>query len=122
MMKRFVAGLAFAFVSTASWSAGGAWDGIYSCVVNAQGATSQSYVTINGQPDGRAIFAVAAVAPSTSFFGYGIGSVAGNVFSGQTNLGAPFSMVANASGFSGTIGVYYAGQLVDVAASCTKIW
>ena len=122
MTKKILAGLVFVMASGTSWSAGGTWDGIYTCDVDAQGARSQAYVTVNGQPDGRAVFAVAAVAPSQTFYGYGIGNVVGSGFRGQTDLGAPFSMSATTSGFTGSIGVYYAGRLVNVAANCIKIW
>ena len=125
-MKKLIRSLATAAIAATAHplcqAAGGAWDGIYTCGVNVLGSISQVYVTVNGQPDGQAIFAVAAIAPTTSFYGYGIGRITGNVFSGTTSFGAPFSVTSNASGFSGSIGIVIQGLNINASASCTKVW
>ena len=123
MMKRALAITVLALAPLLATAAGGAWDGIYSCILSAPSIpVSQTYVTINGQPDGQAIFAVAAVAPTTDLYGYGIGRIQGSTFSGNTMFNRPFSMVANAIGFSGTVGIVMSGFTLTVNATCTKIW
>jgi hypothetical protein len=113
--------LALILFASAAAHAAGPFDGIYNCALS--GATvQQAYITVNGQPDGRSIFAVAAIAPTQPFFGYGIGQVTGAAFSGQTMLGAPFSMTADALGMSGTIDVQVNGAFVHIAASCARIF
>lgn len=102
--------------------ASGSWDGIYHCQLSVADQKAQQYITINGQPDGRAIFAAAAVSQYTEFYGYGIGQVVGNVFSGTTMFGLPFRMVATSLGFSGTIGVVVEGTPFSGTAICAKVW
>lgn len=108
--------------ASSAHSAGGAWDGIYTCGVVVAGQTSQVYVTVSGQPDGRAIFAVAAIASETPFYGYGIGAIAGSVFSGTTSFGQPFRVTANAQGFSGAVGVVLFSLPFTATVNCAKIW
>lgn len=111
-----------AFSSNAE-AAGGAWDGIYSCNASAGGLTSSIYITINGYPDGRAIYALPAVTANPFFHGYGIGQIVGNVFSGTTNYAKRFTMTQTSpTTFAGTAGVVIDGLTVNVNASCTKIW
>jgi hypothetical protein len=123
MIKKVLAVTVLGLAPIGAIAAGGAWDGIYSCTLSASGIpTSQTYITVNGQSDGQAIFAVAAVAPTTDFYGYGIGRIQGNTFSGNTMFNRPFRMVATGSGFSGTIGVVIGGVTLTMNASCTKVW
>lgn len=102
--------------------ASGSWDGIYFCNLSVAGQKAQQYITINGQPDGRAIFAAAAVSQYTEFYGYGIGQVVGNVFSGTTMFAQPFRMVETSSGFSGSIGIVVEGTPFSGVAICSKVW
>jgi hypothetical protein len=94
-------------------AAAGPLDGIYSCGVRLLGATYASYITINGHTDGGSVFAVAAVSPSQTFYGYGIGSATQTTFTGTTMFGTPFSMFYNPTNgvFSGNIGVLWNGSI-----------
>lgn len=121
MLNRLVTFLLILLPSTA-FAAGGSLDGIYTCSVGLGAIISQAYVTVNGQPDGQSIFAVAAVTPSTSFYGYGIGQISGSTFSGQTMFLAPFNFSISGTSFSGPIGILLNGSIVNANASCSKIW
>jgi hypothetical protein len=99
--------------------AAGPLDGIYDCVLSTGG---QAYVTVNGYPDGRTLFAVAAVSPSQPFYGYGIGQVTGVTFFGSTMLGAPFSFTASGANLTGNITSYIGGAFVNLNAACVKVW
>lgn len=121
-MKKSLISMVLSFSAALSQAAGGPWDGIYSCAVSAPGIATQAYITVNGQPDGQSIFAVAAVTPNSPFYGYGIGRVQGNVFSGTTMFGKTFSMVPAAGGFTGTIGIIVNNFSFTAYANCLKIW
>lgn len=104
-------------------TAAGEWDGIYSCGVSAPTITTQVYISVNtNATDGRSLFAVAAVAPSTPFYGYGIGQAQGNSFSGQTMLGKPFTMTYDGFGYTGTIGTVISGRTYTAYATCVRVW
>lgn len=121
MFKKLIAGLVVCVCPLIS-AAGGPVDGIYSCSVNT-GVVSQVYLTINGQPNGTSIFAVAAVSPSTDFYGYGIGTATSSSFSGNTMLGQPFSFsISVAGGISGTIGILFNNVVLRASVSCVKIF
>ena len=122
MLKKLLATATLTLASGVTLASGGPWDGIYSCGITVASFTTQAYITINGYPDGRAIFAVAAVTPSTDFYGYGVGSVSGSIFSGTTMFGQPFRVVANPSGFSGTVGIVSGGYVFNAITNCTRIW
>jgi hypothetical protein len=100
------------------------FDGIYTCSVNVLGSLSQSYVTINSQPTGAAVFAVAAVTPTTNFYGYGIGSTTATTFSGSTMHGQPFSFNLNTTTglFTGQIGITSNGASINSTVSCSKVF
>jgi hypothetical protein len=119
MFKKLIVALALApgLALASGWA-----DGIYSCNLRAGSDVMPVYVTVNGQPDGRTIFAVAAVQQSMPVHGYGEGIVAGNVFSGVTNYGLPFHIVFGASTLTGTVRLVLDGSPVDAAAACNKIW
>ena len=104
-----------------AFAANGPWDGIYNCAL-VGGLSSQTYVTLNGQPTGQTYFAVAAIAPTQGFYGYGQGQITGASFAGTTMFGAPFSFTATPFGFTGTIGVLSGGGIINMSASCSKIW
>ena len=110
-------------LSTNTQAAGGAWDGIYSCAASGGGVNSTVYITVNGYPDGRAIFALPAVTANPFLHGYGIGQIVGNVFSGTTSYAKTFTITQTSpTTFSGSAGVVISGVTVNVNASCTKIW
>jgi hypothetical protein len=103
-------------------AADGPADGIYFCSSNAGGRVSSQYITMNGQPDGRTIFAVAATTPTQAFYGYGIGSVSGSSFAGTTSHGGHFNITITSTGAAGVVGVYVSGTFVNAQVSCTKVW
>ncbi len=120
MKKIFVVVMFLGFIR----SFAGSFDGIYTCSVNVLGSLSQSYVTINSQPTGAAVFAVAAVTPTTNFYGYGIGSTTATTFSGSTMHGQPFNFTLNtATGlFTGSIGITSNGASINSTVSCSKVF
>ena len=121
MRKQLIAVL-FVLLPAMSSAAGGTWDGIYSCGYNLLGRVYNVYVTINGQPDGRAIFAVAAVSDNNPFYGFGVGAVAGSTFTGTTMFGLPFSAQATSTGFTGTIQSLVNNHPVNASGTCVMIW
>lgn len=124
MLKRIAAALAAAVAPHAA-SAAGDWDGIYQCSLVYVGATHSVFVSINGQPDGRAIVAFPAVSAQPFFTGYGIGMVAGGEFSGTTWIGYPFKLTGGPTGFSGFVTTPHptqSGRTTNATGSCTRIW
>lgn len=122
MLKRYCAPLVLALLPLAA-AAGPGWDGIYSCAISGTPISAQVYVTINAQPDGRAVFAVAAVTPSTPVYGYGIGEINGTTFSGTTMFNKPFFFTSSASfGVTGNVGVVLSGRTYTAQANCLKVW
>lgn len=107
---------------TIAVAANGPADGIYSCTASIGSQMAGAYVTVNGQPDGRSIFAVAAISPSQSFYGYGIGSVFGQSFAGTTSHGGHFNLLITPIAMSGTVGIYTTGGFYNAAVNCVKVW
>jgi hypothetical protein len=103
--------------------AAGPIDGIYFCNAAILGQIVGAYITVNGHPDGRTIFAVAAVQPNMPVYGYGIGQVSGNTFFGSTHLGLPFNLAVSGDSVVGTFtsSVPNIG-LTPAAISCLKVW
>lgn len=103
-----------------SATAAGTLDGIYLCHATIGQTTIDTFLTINGHPDGRHIYAVPAMQPSQYFYGYGIGHVAGNKYTGTTAFNLPFDMTLDGNGgFSGTVGVVIDGiGNMTVPVSC----
>ena len=118
MKKFFVVMLLWPWFAVA---AGGPWDGIYNCAV-AGGSSSQAFVTLNGKPNGETIFAVAAINPTQSFYGYGTGQIVGINYSGWTGLGGRFNVNATTTGFTGTVGALSGGGFINLALNCIKIY
>lgn len=121
-MKKQLLAVLIGLAPLASQAAGGTWDGIYNCDFRVATSAYNVYITINGQPDGRAIFAIAATTSAMPFFGYGIGAVSGNTFTGSTMLNLPFAVSATSFGFTGTISVRVNNQQLLAAGNCTKVW
>jgi hypothetical protein len=119
MLKRMLISL---LILPSLGHAGGAFDGIFFCNASGAGLTASNYVTVNGQPDGRAIFAVAAVQQVTPVYGYGIGEISGNKFTGSTNFGYPFSLLIDDTSIVGTVTIRWNGQPVPTSVSCVKVW
>jgi hypothetical protein len=115
---------ALAILTCVSTFAAGPADGIYSCAATVLGTVTQVYVTINEHADGAAVFAVAAVSPSTPFYGYGIGTATPTSFIGSTMFGQPFSFVASPSygSLNGTIRVLIGNTFANASASCVRVW
>ncbi len=107
-------------------AAGGAFDGIYDCQVTYFGTPLQAYVTINGQPDGRAIYGVVYISPTQPLYGYGIGQITNRIFSGLSMSGYDFRVVFSASGntVSGSLVQPVIGGTgtTNSPVSCNKIW
>jgi hypothetical protein len=96
-------------------------DGIYFCNVSESvGQVTNVYVSVNGQPDGRTIFAVAALQDVMPLYGYGIGQVSGFSFTGTTNFGLPFNMTIDGASITGQIALA-GSRPVAASVSCAKI-
>ena len=95
-------------------------DGIYSCAVGSE----TTFVALNGYPDGRTIYTIIAISPATSFYGFGLGQVSGNTFSGNTSFNLPFNFTITngGTGFRGTVGVVVGTTAITASAICSKIW
>ena len=121
-MKRLLVAVALGMLAQTSSASDGPWDGIYSCGYNVAGFVYNVYVTINGYPDGRAIWAVAAVTSSTPFYGFGVGTIVGNTYSGTNLLGLPFQATATTSGFNATMTTVSGSRYVTATGTCLKVW
>jgi hypothetical protein len=97
-------------------------DGIYFCTASWGSNTAPLYMTVNGQPDGRAIYAIAAVQEATFPYGYGVGLLYGNTFSGTNNFGLVFNTTVDGVSITGTIDMNAGAGPVPVNFSCGKIW
>ena len=117
-----LATLTFSILSYAA----GPLDGIYSCDVSGQGYQEQVYVTVNGQPNGDSIYAIAAVSSYTPIYGYGIGTATATEFSGNTMFGKPFSFKVNPyggiTGWTYMRDDNYYNYYFYVMVSCGKIY
>jgi hypothetical protein len=70
----------------------GAIDGIYQCQADLLGKKLGAYISVNGKGSGQTVFIVGAEnATEGDLFGYGIGSVSGKKFTGNTSFGKQFS-------------------------------
>ena len=120
-MKKLLA-LTLLLLSGLASAANGPWDGIYDCNISAGGVVQRSYVTVNGQPNGHSIWALAATSGINTFYGYGIGHVVGDNFSGTTSFHQPFSINADSVGFSGKVGVVVNSRVFVAEVTCTKVY
>jgi hypothetical protein len=112
----------FAVLPAIAQGAGPA-DGIYYCnAATASGPAPSVYLTVNGQPDGQTIFAVAAVESIMPLFGYGIGQITGTTFSGTTGFGFPFNFTVDGNSLAGPITLSVEGNPTPAAVSCIKFW
>ena len=112
-----------ACVAASSAFAGNTLDGAFLCSASLPGTAAFSVgmaVVTNSQ--GATGIAPIALAPTNEIFGYGLGTVGGTTFSGQTNLGQPFSFVINSQtlSFSGTLALGGARGFATV--SCNKVF
>lgn len=121
-MKSIIALLASALLAFSAQAANGPIDGIYSCTVSAAGTIVQPYISISGRPDGQSLWVVAAVYPSTSFYGYGIGTVSGNKFTGSTMFLMPFDFTITGTTLSGTVTALSNGRSIVGSVVCNLIW
>jgi len=121
-MKKFIS-ILFLFFTAISAHAAGA-DGIYSCAVTLLGRTDQSYVAINSHTDGSAVYTIAAISESQTFYGYGVGTLTSTKFTGTTQFGSPFNLSINSITYavSGTVSVLWYGAFVTSTVSCGKIF
>ena len=110
------------FLLSISFSSYASVDGVYSCNISLSGQNMSSYISVNTNAAQQTLFVVAAVRPSTSFYGYGIGAIVGNIFSGQTNLLQPFSFTIGNDTVSGTVNTIWNGTVVTASGDCSKIW
>jgi hypothetical protein len=69
----------------------GAIDGVYLCQADLLGKKLTAYISLNGKGSGQTVFIVGAEnASEGDLFGYGIGSVSGKKFTGNTSFGKQF--------------------------------
>ena len=112
-----------ACVATSSAFAGNTLDGAFLCSASLPGSAAFSVgmaVVTNAQ--GLTGIAPVALTPTNVIWGYGLGTVGVNTFSGQTNLGQPFSFAFSSQtlSFSGTIGA--GGTSASVSVNCNKVF
>jgi hypothetical protein len=120
-MNKIIAALVLALPGFAF--AGGIADGIYNCGMSLPNSGGiQTYVTVNGLPDGRAIWAIPAVFGGQLWSGYGIGAISGSTFSGYTNIGGSFNFTYAPGTFTGTAQMQISTTIYTASMGCTKIW
>lgn len=110
-------------------------DGVYYCQADLQGRKIPGYISVNGKGNGQTVFIVGAEnATEGDLFGYGIGSVSGKKFTGNTSFGKQFSFditpldtngdhVTDAVQLKGTMGVVNARNIAfNVHLDCRSIF
>jgi hypothetical protein len=117
MRKLLAATLLILTTGTAS----AAIDGVYNCSVSTQSLQQSIYVAVNSKGS-QAVYTVIATSSYNPLYGYGIGTISGSSFSGQTMLGHPFAFTFNDTSLSGTANIVINGSVVTGTASCQKIW
>jgi hypothetical protein len=122
MMKRFALSAALLLAPLAAAAANGPMDGAYRCNVMLGPEVAETYITIVGYPDGRSLFAVAAISTTQRLGGYGIGQVVVGQFSGTTSTGGAFTFVAQPGGMSGSVQILQGGSFVTGYANCSQVW
>jgi hypothetical protein len=108
--------------SLAAEANNGPLDGIYNCNITVDGYTKQSYVTVNGYPDGNSVFAIPAISQFPNFYGYGQGRISGYKFDGMTSFGLPFYLNTNGFWISGVIGIILPSGPARASIYCEKIY
>lgn len=101
-------------------------DGIWSCQLQEKGSTgiTQNYLSIHTHQDGQVIFATLKETANSDYFGYGLGTINGNIYAGSTKYATPFSLTQGADGnLTGTMqGAYNGNRLADLTVKCVKVW
>ncbi len=100
------------------------FDGVYLCSLIIVGVgTTDQYFSVVSNNAGVTVFAPAGIALINDVYGYGIGRVSGNTFSGQTNFGQPFSLFQNATtgGMYGSAGLAIQGRVFNVLMPCERV-
>lgn len=113
----------------------GAIDGVYYCQADVLGRKIASYISLNGKGNGQTIFIVGAEnATEGDLFGFGIGSVSGKKFTGNTSFGKQFQFditpvdansdrTTDAVQLKGTVGVVNARNVAfNVHLDCRGIF
>lgn len=114
-----------ALVAGSGAFAGGPLDGAFDCRVSYPGSSAfDAGLAVVTNAQGVTGFAPIALSSTNRIWGYGLGTLSGNSYSGITNYGQPFSFSFNPQtlSFSGTGGVIINGVPVPTAVSCSKIF
>lgn len=109
-------------------------NGIWSCQLqhkNSSGNISifQNYFSIHSRTDGQVLFATLkeSEAVSQNLFGYGLGTISGNTYTGSTKYATPFSLTIGAdNNLTGAMqGLYTAlssTSILELNTKCIKVW
>ena len=103
--------------------AAGPYDGAWSCTIAVEGHSSQFVVAVvTRSADNTTAWGIIATAPALDAWGYGLGQIAGSVFSGVTNEGGTFSYTLATNSSTGTMQTMNNGAFVTVPVNCNRIW
>lgn len=122
-MKKIILMLAL-LAPTAALS--GEYDGVYHCVINLGSyGTREAYLTFQTKPDNSALsISAAPVDNHNQSYGYALGSISGNVFTGRSASlqSSTVTFSGNPASFTDTDTYTLNGQKVPATTTCTKIW
>lgn len=101
------------------------FDGIYSCrMTRSDGAYFDAYIPVNGTPS-ILILTTPNLTPATSYYGYTVGTITGNTYSGITSHGytasGTVSGVAGSYALQGNTTAVGGGVAFPVTVSCSQV-
>lgn len=99
-------------------------DGFWSCqIANTNSYIIQNYIAISSHPDGNALFAVLTESNNSNYFGYGVGTLVGSTFAGNTKFATPFSLTLGSDGIlTGSAQGIVNGQTSNFTVKCVRVW
>lgn len=118
-LKAFLLSLALGLSSHAF--AGGAYDGVYTCTMNAGGVASVTYLTVNSQGN-TYVWAVPYVTVGQFWNGYGVGTLTNASVVGLTNQGQTFTATfSDTNNFNFSTSAVVNGTALTASGSCARI-
>lgn len=103
--------------------AAGPYDGAWSCNQSGAGwSVSLVVVVVTRSSDNQTAYGVVALDSHPQAYGYGLGQISGNVFSGITHEGQQFTITASGNSASGSSQVWNGAYFEPATLSCFRIW
>lgn len=107
-------------------------DGIWTCQLQHKTTSNtsvyQNYFSIHSRADGQVLFATLKESETANqnFFGYGLGTINGNTYTGSTKYAMPFSLtIGTDNNLTGNMQGLYTGlgtSILELNTKCIKVW